>query len=1525
MPKSTQFASSLIRPPGIRGWRRVASLAFCALALLLTAGGVRAVERTPFDHLTTGFELLGEHRDLPCESCHVNAIFKGTPRDCASCHGVGTQVRATAKPASHILTTNACDACHTPVAWNPAVNFDHNEVQGSCSSCHNGIQATGKGPTHISTDLDCSVCHSTIGWAGAVFNHVGVTTGCAACHNGAGAKGPPSDHVPVNGAACESCHNPSDYITFKMTNASTSAPPGMVHTAVSASCSTCHEAALSWAGLPPTVLRPQYLVPSNATSGAHPATGECSNCHMNTSSFLGATGLPAGHIPLPAADGINCGLCHTTSDYTTAVMNHVNITGNCAQCHAAGLAFTGIWTVPLKAPPAKHVPVGAAPCEDCHAPSNFTTFMMTNASGTAPPAMVHTAVAGVACATCHAAGLSFIGTPATKAPPANHIPFAGAACESCHQASNTTSFVMSNATGTAPPAMVHSAVTSLACSTCHESGLTWAGAPPTVVRPVYTVPTNPASALHVTTGECSGCHFSTVSFLGASNYPSNHIPLPNGGSSTCTACHTNAANYAIYTMDHTQVTGTACATCHGAGKSFINMAPPTLKVPPTNHVPIGAAACESCHSATVFTSFVMTNASGTAPPSMVHAAVPGVACATCHGASLSWAGTPATKVLPANHVPIGAAACESCHTPTNFTTFVMTNASGTAPPSMVHTAVSGVACATCHAAGLSFVGTPATRSPPANHIPFGTAACESCHSPTTFTSFVMTNATGTAPPAMVHSVVTAIACSTCHEAGLSWAGTPATVVRPQYLVPGQASSGLHATTGECSNCHLNTTSFLGATNYPTGHIPNPGGSTGTCANCHTTGDYATYVMNHTGITNNCAACHAAGLTFAGVWTTTPLKAPPGNHVPFTNSSGTAADCSVCHAPAVFTSFVMANATGTAPPAMVHTAVSGVACATCHAAGLSFAGTPATKAPPGNHVPFGTAACDGCHSGTVTFVMTNATGTAPPSMVHSLVSSTACSTCHEAGKSWAGTPATVTRPQYLVPGNSGSGAHPTTGECSQCHLNTTSFLGAVSYPANHIPNPGGSTATCSNCHTTGDYSVYVMSHAGITNNCAQCHAYGLSFAGVWTAKALTAPPSGATGHIPTDAPTGTLAIACESCHSVTNFTTFSGTKMLHAVTNSNMVCTNCHETGMTWKTNTGVRLWVRPSGHHGTQQCNSSGGCHSTQDKLAVRRTLGNAAVLAVARGSAALGGASVLTGTTAASAAVGFDHRRVGATPCVSCHSAASGTGKPAGHIATSQSCQNCHSTVTWMPVTTVDHTQVIGTCVSCHNGTVATGMGSSHIPSSTACASCHTTNAWTPARFDHSGVVAHTCRSCHDSIHATGLPANHVVTGAQCDTCHGTLSWTPATLDHTTLTVNCVSCHNNRIALGVSPTHMSTTLDCAVCHSYPDWSVSHFVHAAATYPGTHAAAPGCSACHTSNSEQIPWPAPAEAGSCAGCHAADFTAGHHPKTVGGLQYTVNDLRNCTGACHVYSDATLGTIVKAVPGPYHRVSDVAFKH
>ena len=461
--------------------------------------------------------------------------------------------------------------------------------------------------------------------------------------------------------------------------------------------------------------------------------------------------------------------------------------------------------------------------------------------------------------------------------------------------------------------------------------------------------------------------------------------------------------------------------------------------------------------------------------------------------------------------------------------------------------------------------------------------------------------------------------------------------------------------------------------------------------------------------------------------------------------------------------------------------------------------------------------------------------------------------------------------------------------------------------------------CALCHTTaGNYSLAVMNHVNITGNCMQCHAYGLSFANM-APPTLKQPPSGATGHIPTNPPNGTVNIACEQCHLATVFTTFAGTIMKHAPVRA-MTCMSCHELGMNWKTNTGVRLWVRDSaGHYAGRDCGGS-GCHSTRDKFAARRAASTVAgQRAAGMARPALASAATLgrTGT--------FNHRRLTGATCVSCHGLASGIGKEPNHLQTSDSCESCHMTTAWTPVTRVDHLQVRGSCGGCHNGLQARGKARNHIASGSACETCHTTNAWTPARFDHLVVASVTCRSCHDSVHAVGMPGNHLPTTAQCDSCHGTLGWKPAKLDHAGLTANCASCHNNNIALGVPVEHMQVQRDCATCHSHPDWSTLHFVHTAVAYPGAHRSALACATCHSTSTEQIPWSSPADAGSCGGCHARDFKPAAHPRISGGASYAASELRDCRGACHVYSDATRSTISRPMPGPYHRVSDAAFRH
>lgn len=128
--------------------RQLTPVVFFVLAMIIS-GLVPAETVAPgglsFNHNTTSFFLDGAHARESCESCHTQGLFRGTPRDCATCHRPGG--RAPGKTATHVPTTASCDSCHNKVSWTPS-NFQHRTtqgvVQGTCNSCHNGSTATGK-------------------------------------------------------------------------------------------------------------------------------------------------------------------------------------------------------------------------------------------------------------------------------------------------------------------------------------------------------------------------------------------------------------------------------------------------------------------------------------------------------------------------------------------------------------------------------------------------------------------------------------------------------------------------------------------------------------------------------------------------------------------------------------------------------------------------------------------------------------------------------------------------------------------------------------------------------------------------------------------------------------------------------------------------------------------------------------------------------------------------------------------------------------------------------------------------------------------------------------------------------------------------------------------------------------------------------------------------------------------------------------------------------------------------------------
>jgi hypothetical protein len=581
--------------------------------LLLAAGAWAQSPKQDFDHLRTGYPLTGSHASQRCESCHINGIFQGTPRECTACHTTGTRLsRANVvKPAQHVATTQACDACHTTKSFLGA-KFNHAGVSpGSCQTCHNGSQATGKPPEHLPTQASCDSCHRSSAWRPATgLDHAMFTaaTVCASCHNGSMATGRPASHMPVGAANCISCHDvkPAGWKPTKWNH---------TQLTVAGQCSTCHSG-----GYPPADGKVANHIPYASVPAA--ATANCDTCHKSgtttwtdgrlhasvtvasgcatchTGAYLNAVGKPA--TPIHATATV-CENCHTsTTAWTSARVDHAlfNASTVCSSCHN-GSAATG--------KPATHIPVGATNCISCH---------NVSPAGWKPTKWNHTQVTVAAqCSTCHSGGY-----PPADGKVANHIPYASvpaaaaANCDTCHK-SGTTSWTggrlhayVSVSTGCAtchtgaylnavgkPATAVHAGVT--VCESCHKSTTSW-----TSVSFAH------SAANAVGTGTCDTCHNGST----AMGKPATHIPVP-AGTAKCDSCHRSQASFAASTtMNHAVVVTAACKTCHNG--SYVSQGTQGALAKPANHIPEaqllnGASLdCNACHtSTTIWTSMTMNH------------------------------------------------------------------------------------------------------------------------------------------------------------------------------------------------------------------------------------------------------------------------------------------------------------------------------------------------------------------------------------------------------------------------------------------------------------------------------------------------------------------------------------------------------------------------------------------------------------------------------------------------------------------------------------------------------------------------------------------------------------------------------------------------------------------------------------------------------------------------------------------------------------------------------------------------------
>ena len=296
-----------------------------------------------FDHGKTKFSLKGKHKDVACNSCHINNRYKDTPKQCYSCHSVDD--------VHGRKSDQKCDKCHNVSGWKK-LRFDHNretkfkllgrhkelecrachakdpykvKIKKTCISCHRPDDK------HKNQYGDkCQDCHAYKSWSQISFNHDKDTkyklTGrhkkadCTACHKG-------SLYSEKTPKKCSSCHRLDDVHQGKS----------------SQNCGSCHNTS-DWSGK----IVFDHDLSRFPLNGLH-AIAACDDCHLSKSYRDTPTRCKQCHRDEDEHKGrfgTRCELCHTPNDWKIWQFNHDKDTQfkldgshadlHCYQCHQDG-------------------------------------------------------------------------------------------------------------------------------------------------------------------------------------------------------------------------------------------------------------------------------------------------------------------------------------------------------------------------------------------------------------------------------------------------------------------------------------------------------------------------------------------------------------------------------------------------------------------------------------------------------------------------------------------------------------------------------------------------------------------------------------------------------------------------------------------------------------------------------------------------------------------------------------------------------------------------------------------------------------------------------------------------------------------------------------------------------------------------------------------------------------------------------------------------------------------------------------
>jgi len=525
-----------------------------------------------------------------CADCHDTIDFAGVSfdhtdidtADCGQCHNGDFTTTANTlygEPATHLpIPVTAswpdgqdCSVCHSVAipgvgpSFTPATNFAHLDINDNCESCHSGnanfvaVGALDKKPNHIPAVEQCTDCHVDTNSGGFALNtffpaqHDLITSGCEGCHVSRFFDTDPqltnltktANHLPTN-QDCDICHTVAGFT-----------PSIFAHVGISGNCASCHD-------------------------GTYDPDGPAGP--------LGPSGLSTDH---PDTRGQDCGVCHNTSNFADAFVDHTSDAVKALRCDSCHNGTEATGTDAKQNPPHIEIPNDpngvAQDCSVCH-----------TAGGAFTPAVFDHSGITDNCVSCHN-GVDATGTDAKQNPPHIEIPVVNGVAQDCSVCHVPTKFANAR--------FEHQGIVDN-CTSCHD-GFTATG------KTTFHVPTNDdCSVCHVTTGfqpatfdhagivdNCVSCHdagFATPKDI-------DHVDT----NQDCGVCH-NTGGFTPATFDHTGIVN-GCVNCHDGITATGKRDAVPAHIEPTD------LDCYFCHTTATF-----------ADGSWVHDSSTAGQCLDCH-------------------------------------------------------------------------------------------------------------------------------------------------------------------------------------------------------------------------------------------------------------------------------------------------------------------------------------------------------------------------------------------------------------------------------------------------------------------------------------------------------------------------------------------------------------------------------------------------------------------------------------------------------------------------------------------------------------------------------------------------------------------------------------------------------------------------------------------------------------------------------------------------------------------------------